>query len=120
MGMIKESVNFHNCLTSTVAQEDKADCKITRVETRVRTSVSSSTLGQQSFVQGKPHLSHIFVLNYHSLLQGGAMTFFGCQIREATNNFEEEKQVGKGGFGHVFRGRLRHSDVAIKVLNTVS
>ena len=46
--------------------------------------------------------------------------FSSSQLHEATNNFVEKKLVGKGGFGRVFRGRLRHSDVAIKVLNTVS
>jgi serine/threonine protein kinase len=39
-------------------------------------------------------------------------------MREATTGFADEKLVGKGGFGRVFRGRLRHSDVAVKVLNT--
>ena len=28
--------------------------------------------------------------------------------------------IGKGGFGRVFHGKLRYSDVAVKVLNTVS
>ena len=40
-----------------------------------------------------------------------------CQV---TDNFSKEKLIGKGGFGHVYRAKLRHSDVAIKVLNTVS
>lgn len=48
------------------------------------------------------------------------MIFSSTQLYEATDNFAEEKKIGKGGFGHVFRGRLRHSDVAIKVLNDVS
>ena len=39
-----------------------------------------------------------------------------CQV---TDNFSKEKLIGKGGFGHVYRAKLRHSDVAIKVLNTV-
>ena len=41
-------------------------------------------------------------------------------LHEATNNFAKDKLIGKGGFGRVFRERLRHSDVAIKVLNTAS
>lgn len=44
------------------------------------------------------------------------MMFFGADLECATGNVSEENMVGKGGFGRV----LRHSDVAIKVLNTVS
>lgn len=54
------------------------------------------------------------------LLLGGAMMFSYQLLCDVTNRFAKEKLIGKGGFGQVFRGRLRHSDVAIKVLNTVS
>lgn len=47
------------------------------------------------------------------------MIFLNMQLKDATNNFDNSHLVGKGGFGHVFRGRLRHSDVVIKVLNNV-
>ena len=40
-------------------------------------------------------------------------------LSEVTGNFSKDQLVGKGGFGQVYRGRLRHSDVAIKVLNDV-
>ena len=48
------------------------------------------------------------------------MIFSHCQLQKATDSFAKDKLIGKGGFGDVFQGRLRHSDVAIKVLNTVS
>lgn len=48
------------------------------------------------------------------------MMFSYQLLCDVTNRFAKEKLIGKGGFGQVFRGRLRHSDVAIKVLNTVS
>ena len=48
------------------------------------------------------------------------MIFSEADLERATGDFSEENMVGKGGFGRVFRGKLRHSDVAIKVLNTVS
>ena len=47
------------------------------------------------------------------------MIFSGDELLRATSYFSEENMVGKGGFGRVFRGKLRHSEVAIKVLNTV-
>ena len=47
------------------------------------------------------------IFSYHSL----------CDV---TDNFSNDKLVGKGGFGRVYRGKLRHIDVAIKVPNTVS
>ena len=54
------------------------------------------------------------------LSPGDAMIFSLDDLSKATNNFSKEKMIGKGGFGRVFRGKLRYSDVAVKVLNTVS
>ena len=48
------------------------------------------------------------------------MIFSFDDLSSVTNNFSKDKIIGKGGFGKVYRGRLRHSEVAIKVLNTVS
>ena len=47
------------------------------------------------------------------------MIFSFDDLSQVTNNFSKEKMIGKGGFGRVFRGKLRHVDVAVKVLNTV-
>ena len=48
------------------------------------------------------------------------MIFTIRELKEATGDFDPTKVVGKGGFGEVYRGKLRHTDVAIKVLNDVS
>ena len=40
-------------------------------------------------------------------------------LSEVTSNFSKERLIGKGRFGRVYRGKLRHSDVAVKVLNDV-
>lgn len=40
-------------------------------------------------------------------------------LSEVTESFSKDRLIGKGGFGQVYHGRLRHSDVAIKVLNDV-
>ena len=59
----------------------------------------------------------VVVLSYYI---GDAMIFSFEDLSKVTNNFSKEKMIGKGGFGRVFRGKLRHSDVAVKVLSTVS
>ena len=51
---------------------------------------------------------------------GDAMIFAHELLCDVTNNFAKERLIGKGGFGSVYCARLRHADVAIKVLNTVS
>ncbi|XVF89056.1 hypothetical protein PTKIN_Ptkin19aG0100300 [Pterospermum kingtungense] len=38
------------------------------------------------------------------------------EIEEATENFAESNKIGEGGYGPVFKGKLDHTPVAIKVL----
>lgn len=38
------------------------------------------------------------------------------EIETATDNFAEDRKIGEGGYGPVFRGHLDHTPVAIKVL----
>ena len=47
------------------------------------------------------------------------MVFSVDDLSRVTDNFSKERLIGKGGFGKVYRGKLRHADVAVKVLNTV-
>ena len=42
------------------------------------------------------------------------------EVKKATENFSSELLVGKGGFGCVYRGYMRCTTVAIKVLTEVS
>ncbi|KAJ3693045.1 hypothetical protein LUZ60_012140 [Juncus effusus] len=39
------------------------------------------------------------------------------ELKEATNNFDEGNKIGEGGYGSVYKGCLRHTLVAIKILN---
>jgi len=39
------------------------------------------------------------------------------EIKEATSNFNPSKKIGEGGYGSIFKGVLRHTEVAIKMLN---
>lgn len=47
------------------------------------------------------------------------MMFCSEDLKLATNDYNSDAVVGEGGFGKVYRGRLRYSDVAVKVLSDV-
>ncbi len=47
------------------------------------------------------------------------MTFSRDELVAATSNFNAGNIIGKGGFGLVYRGKLRHTLVAVKVLSEV-
>jgi chromosome segregation ATPase len=42
--------------------------------------------------------------------------FSYLELMEGTNNFEDFLKIGEGGYGKVYRGSLRHTTVAIKIL----
>ncbi|KAM6601120.1 hypothetical protein CsatA_020729 [Cannabis sativa] len=42
------------------------------------------------------------------------------EIEEATNNFDPSLKIGEGGYGSIYRGLLRHTQVAIKMLHAHS
>ncbi|KAK9147482.1 hypothetical protein Scep_006239 [Stephania cephalantha] len=46
--------------------------------------------------------------------------FSYSEIEEATRNFDASLMVGEGGYGCVYRGLLRNTEVAVKVLRTHS
>ena len=48
------------------------------------------------------------------------MVYNHAELEDATDKFASEKRVGKGGFGVVYKGVLRHVLVAVKVLSDVS
>ncbi|XP_072993674.1 U-box domain-containing protein 33-like isoform X1 [Typha latifolia] len=43
--------------------------------------------------------------------------FSYSELKQATNDFDESLKIGEGGYGSVYKGFLRHTVVAIKVLN---
>lgn len=46
--------------------------------------------------------------------------FSYSEIKDATCNFDESLKIGEGGYGSIFRGSLRHTEVAIKMLHSHS
>ncbi|CAL0318381.1 unnamed protein product [Lupinus luteus] len=43
--------------------------------------------------------------------------FSFLEIEEATNNFNPTLKIGEGGYGSIFKGIVRHTEVAIKMLH---
>lgn len=46
--------------------------------------------------------------------------FTFSELERATNNFDNSMKIGEGGYGNVYKGFLRHTVVAIKMLNSQS
>ncbi|KAI5421792.1 U-box domain-containing protein 33 isoform X2 [Lathyrus oleraceus] len=46
--------------------------------------------------------------------------FSFLEIEEATCNFKPSLKIGEGGYGSIFKGILRHTEVAIKILSPIS
>ncbi|KAL0913721.1 hypothetical protein M5K25_017202 [Dendrobium thyrsiflorum] len=44
--------------------------------------------------------------------------FSYSELQEATKNFDDSLKIGEGGYGSVYKGFLRHTTVAIKLLNS--
>lgn len=46
--------------------------------------------------------------------------FSFSEIEEATSNFNPSLKIGEGGYGNIYKGLLRHTEVAIKILHANS
>ncbi|GAB2271715.1 hypothetical protein Dimus_006547 [Dionaea muscipula] len=42
-------------------------------------------------------------------------TFSPLEIEEATNHFDPSLKIGEGGYGNIYKGSLRHTEVAVKI-----
>lgn len=47
------------------------------------------------------------------------MEFYEKELAAATRNYNKSTVIGRGGYGIVYGGSLRHNVVAIKVLTNV-
>ena len=50
---------------------------------------------------------------------GSEMTFSKEELLSATDDLCQKNIIGRGGFGCVYRGMLRHAQVAVKLLSEV-
>lgn len=55
--------------------------------------------------------------NFGSAGEVSLTEFSYSEIKEATNNFDESREIGHGGCASVYKGFLRHTTVAIKKFN---
>jgi hypothetical protein len=55
--------------------------------------------------------------NFRSASDVALTEFSYSEIKEATNNFDALKEIGHGGCASVYKGFLRHTNVAIKKIN---
>ena len=46
--------------------------------------------------------------------------FSFSELEEATQNFDPSLNIGEGGYGNIYKGVLRHTQVAIKMLHSHS
>lgn len=44
--------------------------------------------------------------------------FSYSELQETTKNFDDSFKIGEGGYGSVYKGFIRHTTVAIKLLNS--
>ncbi|KAL1328974.1 U-box domain-containing protein 33 isoform X1 [Arachis ipaensis] len=58
--------------------------------------------------QGEASTSHVFQL---------FSEFSFAEIKEATNNFSPSQKIGEGGYGSIYKGILRQTEVAVKMLS---
>lgn len=46
--------------------------------------------------------------------------FSYSEVKDATRNFDPSFKIGEGGYGSIYRGFIRHTEVAIKMLHSHS
>ena len=61
-------------------------------------------------------LCYCLVLYNHACNYVGLMVYSKDEIERATNNFHSSNRIGVGAFGEVYKGTLRHTQVAIKTV----
>ena len=53
------------------------------------------------------------------LVYTGTLIFTEEELNKATDNFSLSRLLGQGGFGQVYKGFVRHTTVAVKLLTKV-
>lgn len=83
--------------------------------------VPSPVEEEKAYVSGN-HVSDTRSNHEHNNVNidvGSAMIYSSVELLKATDNFNVKNEVGRGGFGVVYRAKLRLRDVAVKKLTEV-
>ncbi|CAN6461659.1 unnamed protein product [Victoria cruziana] len=107
----KEKVE-ENKLLELLKEKDDRIAQLSREKAEVETALAESErILKQTIEQLQASQSYV----NHGIPSFSEFTLE--ELQEATHNFSTSSQIGKGGFGAVYKGNIRHTTVAIKKLN---
>jgi septation ring formation regulator EzrA len=112
-----ELMKVHELLSSLNSQNMQLRQTVTSLQTKfeeasalVEKVAEEKDVARREALQRSQHGS-----SYHHLVNCTEFTY--TEIKEATKNFDLSLKIGEGGFGAVYKGFLRSTNVAIKILH---
>ncbi|CAL5211642.1 unnamed protein product [Lathyrus oleraceus] len=108
----KKKVSIDASSSAVAHAQDPSDPKV-----MVKFAVSDSTTGSLSTNTGVSSLTNNSgeTESYHVIESGGNLVISVQVLRKVTNNFASENELGRGGFGTVYKGELEDgTKIAVK------